>query len=153
MAWMLRRFPIVAVFGKGNYRLQPIHVDDLAALAVEEGQRQGNKTINAIGPETFAYRGLIQEIGRIIGKRRLIVSVPPWFGYLASSVLGKMLGDVIVTREEIGGLMANLLYVDAPPAGMTKLTDWARQNADQLGRRYASELARRNDRQAPLFLT
>jgi NADH dehydrogenase len=146
MAWMLRRFPVLAVFGKGDYRLQPIHVDDLAALAVEEGQRQENATINAIGPETFTYRGLIEQIGRIIGRRRPIMSVPPWFGYLASSALGKMLGDVVVTRDEIGGLMANLLYVDAPPAGKTKLTDWAKQNADLLGRRYASELARRRDR-------
>jgi len=33
--------------------------------------------------------------------------------------------------------------VDSPPAGQTKLTDWARQNATVLGRRYASELGRR----------
>ena len=56
--------------------------------------------------------------------------------------------DVTITREEIAGLMANLLYVDAPPAGMTRLTEWAAAHADLLGRRYASELARRRDRVA-----
>jgi NADH dehydrogenase len=40
--------------------------------------------------------------------------------------------------------MAGLLYVDAPPAGWTKLSEWARQHADTLGQAYASELARRN---------
>jgi NADH dehydrogenase len=53
----------------------------------------------------------------------------------------------MITREEITGLMASLLFVQSPPAGTTKLTEWASQNANGLGRRYASELARRRDRQ------
>jgi len=143
MAWMLRRLPVLGVFGKGDYRLQPIHVDDLAELAVREGGRRENTVINAIGPETFVYRELLETIGRIIGKKRWIVSVPPWAGYLAAGMIGRLMGDVVVTRDEIAGLMGNLLYVDAPPAGATKLTAWAAEHADQLGRRYASELSRR----------
>jgi NADH dehydrogenase len=49
----------------------------------------------------------------------------------------------LITRQEIEGLMANLLYVNSPPAGETRLTDWAAAHADTLGRHYASELARR----------
>lgn len=44
--------------------------------------------------------------------------------------------------------MANLLHVDAPPAGATRLTDWVVAHVGVLGRRYASELARRRDRVA-----
>ena len=51
----------------------------------------------------------------------------------------------MITKDEIEGLMADLLYVDAPPAGPTVLSDWARQHADTLGRSYASELARRKE--------
>jgi NADH dehydrogenase len=54
----------------------------------------------------------------------------------------------LITKEEIAGLMANLLYVDAPPAGVTKLTDWAKERKNKLGLHYTSELARRRDRQA-----
>ena len=147
IAWCLRRFPVVAVFGDGGYRLQPIYVDDLAALAVDQGQADENRIIDAIGPETFTYRELVRTIGTIIGKRRPVIGVPPAIGYLAGAVLGRLMGDVLITREEIQGLMADLLYVDSPPAGETKLTDWAAQHADQLGRRYASELARRKNRQ------
>ena len=111
MAWTLRRFPVLGVFGRGDYRLQPIYVDDLATLAVEQGAGRDNTIINAIGPETFTYRGLLEEIGRIIGKRRLVVSVPPWLGYLVAGMIGKMVGDVVVTRDEIAGLMGNKLYV------------------------------------------
>jgi hypothetical protein len=52
----------------------------------------------------------------------------------------------VLTREEIAGLMAGHLAVDAPAAGDTRLSEWAVRNADRLGRRYASELARRRDR-------
>jgi len=143
MAWVLRRFPVVGVFGDGSYRLQPIYVDDLARLAVEQGALRENTTINAIGPETFTYRELLSTIGAIIGKRRLIVKIPPWLGHLCGIVIGKVVGDVIITREEIKGLMADLLYVDDEPAGTTRLTDWMRAHADTLGVKYASELARR----------
>jgi NADH dehydrogenase len=143
IAWALRRFPAFMVFGDGQYRIQPIYVDDLAALAVREGASRGNAIINAIGPETFSYRGLVKQIAQIIGRARPIVSVPPGLGYLASRVIGWFVNDIFITREEITGLMGDLLYVDAPPAGTTKLTEWAREHRDELGRRYASELARR----------
>ena len=146
IAWMLRKFPVFGVFGRGDYRLQPIHVDDLAKLAVEMGKNRDDRVVDAIGPETFTYRELVERIGRIIGKERPVMSIPPGVGYLVSKLVGKLVGDVIVTRDEIRGLMAGLLYVESPPAGTTKLTDWASQNADSLGVRYASELARRRDR-------
>jgi NADH dehydrogenase len=146
IAWALRRFPVFAVFGNGRYRLQPLYVDDLAELAVTQGNRRENVIIDAIGPETFTYRGLVQEIGRAIGKRRPIVSLPPSVGYLGGWVMGKIINDVVTTRDEILGLMDNLFYVASPPAGRTKLSEWAKEHAESLGRHYASEMARRRDR-------
>jgi uncharacterized protein YbjT (DUF2867 family) len=146
IAWFLRRFPVFGVFGDGQYRLQPIYVDDLAELAVEQGETRENAVIEAIGPETFTYRDLVRQIGEIIGKRRPVVSVPPTLGYIVGSAIGKLVGDVVITREEIEGLMRDLLYVAAPPAGKTRLTDWAREHAGTLGKHYTSELARRRDR-------
>lgn len=146
IAWMLRRLPVFGVFGDGGYKLQPIHVDDLAALAVEWGKSREDVTLNAIGPETFTYRELVEKIGTIIGVRRPIVGVPPALGYWAGWLVGRVMGDVTITRDEIEGLMANLLYVETPPTGMTRLTEWAAAHADSLGRHYANELARRVDR-------
>ena len=146
IAWVLRHLPVFGVFGDGQYKLQPIYVGDLAEIAVEQGQDRDNRVIDAIGPEMFTYRGLVTCVGEIIGKRRPIVAVPPAVGYAVGWVIGKLLGDVMITREEIAGLMANLLYVESPPAGKTKLTDWAREHASSLGLHYTSELSRRADR-------
>ena len=148
IAWLLRRVPFFGVFGDGLYRVQPIYVDDLAALAVEQGAGRENTVINAIGPEMFTFRELVGKIAEAIRKRRPIISVPPSVGYCTGWILGRLVGDVMITREEIAGLMADLLYVDSPPAGTTKLTDWMAGHAESLGRRYASELARRRDRRS-----
>jgi NADH dehydrogenase len=147
IAWILRHFPVFFVFGRPAYRLQPIYVDDLAAIAVRQGSRSESAVINAIGPETFTFRELVREMGRIIGKPRPIVSIPPWLGGLVSRVTGKILHDVVVTEDEIAGLMADMLYIDAPPAGTTRLTEWLKGHADTIGRTYQSELARRLDRE------
>ncbi|MCF6152582.1 MAG: NAD-dependent epimerase/dehydratase family protein [Candidatus Kuenenia stuttgartiensis] len=143
IAWALRKFPFFSIFGEGNYRLQPIYVNDFATLAVEQGEKSENTIINAIGPETFSYRDLVTEIGNIIGKKRPFVSVSPFTGYCLALIIGKFVHDVLITKDEIEGLMDDLLYVDAPPAGNTKLTEWARENASILGKQYESELARR----------
>lgn len=146
IAWALRQLPVFGLFGDGLYRIQPIHVDDLASLAVEQAASEENAIINAIGPETFTYRQLVETIGESIGKRRPIVSVPPSLAYLTGRMIGFLMNDVMITREEIKGLMANLLWVSSPPTGTTRLTEWIIQNADSLGRRYVSELARRRER-------
>jgi uncharacterized protein YbjT (DUF2867 family) len=148
IAWILRRFPVFGVFGDGAYRLQPIYVDDFAALAVTQGRSAGNRVIDAVGPETFTYREVVRLIGKIIGKQRPIIPLPPQAGYLVGSLLGKIVGDVVITREEIEGLMQGLLFTHSPPAGSTTLTAWAKEHASSLGIHYASELARRRNRQS-----
>jgi nucleoside-diphosphate-sugar epimerase len=148
IAWLLRRLPVFGIFGAGRYRLQPIFVDDLASLAVAQGSSRESVVINAIGPETFTYRSLVETIGQAIGRVRPIVSIPPSVGYGIGWALGRILGDVVITKPEIEGLMADLLYVDAAPAGATPLSIWARAYSSALGVHYSNEMARRRNRQA-----
>ncbi len=146
IAWMLRRFPVFGVFGDGSYRLQPIFVDDLAQLAVEAAGSSANVVRDAIGPETFSYRELVSIIGDAIGRRRPIVSIPPALGVAVGRLVGMIVRDVVVTPEEVAGLMQNLLVTSSLPAGTTALSQWVLQHRESLGRRYSSELARRRDR-------
>jgi NADH dehydrogenase len=146
IAWSLRRLPMFGVFGDGAYKLQPIYVDDLAAVAVSKVLEARNEIINAIGPETFTYRELVGAIQRELGLHRPIVSVPPACGYWGCRILGFFLGDVVITREEIRGLMENRLWVESPPVGQTRLTQWIAERRESLGRHYTSEMARRVDR-------
>jgi NADH dehydrogenase len=149
LVWALRRMPVFGIFGDGSYHMQPIYVDDLAALMCEQGASRENVILNAIGPEDFSYAEWMRKLSEILGRKRFFLSVPPWLGYWGSRLVGRFMGDIFVTREEITALMADLLHVPgALPTGTTRLTDWARDNVARLGVRYANEMARRQDRTA-----
>src|SRR4029077_3292399 len=123
IAWSLRHLPVFGVFGSGDYNLQPIYVDDLAAVAVEKALGGANEVVEAIGPETFSYRELAETVKRTLGLKRLILGVPPELGYWGCRLVGLLVRDVIITRQEIRGLMEGRLHVDAPPLGTTKLSE------------------------------
>ena len=59
IAWLLRRLPVFAIGGDGDYRVRPIHVDDLAALALEASRWPDDRIVDAVGPErpTFLRTG------------------------------------------------------------------------------------------------
>jgi NADH dehydrogenase len=142
IAWSLRRFPIFALPGDGRYKLQPIYVDDLAGLMYEQGQQRENVVIDAVGPETFTFAELVQTIAASIGSRCRILPTPQRLAWALSQVAGFVMGDVMLTWDEVIGLSANLLISDREPPGRKRLTDWLRENRDWVGRRYANEVGR-----------
>ena len=127
IAWALRHLPVFGIYGDGRYRLQPIYVDDLAAAAIDHMTGAANETVDAIGPETYSYRGMVEMIAREIGSRALVVSMPSMLASQAVRMLGWMVGDVINTRGEVRGLMQEKLYVRSPPLG-TALFGWRRES-------------------------
>jgi len=142
IAFLLRRFPFLALPGDGSYKLQPVYVDDLAQLAVEGVYSKESYIIDAVGPDIFTFREMVQLIGEKIGAKRPLFSVPPRLAFLAAQFLSLFVGDVILTPEEVEGLMAGLLVSKEPPRGKTHLADWLEANKDKVGAKYASELKR-----------
>jgi uncharacterized protein YbjT (DUF2867 family) len=138
IAWFLRRLPVFAV-PRRACRVQPVHVDDVARLAVEEA---GPGVVDAVGPETFTYRSLVECVAAAVGTRTRLVPLPERtvtsFGHAA----GLALRDTVVTREELGALAASLLTSDGPPRGTTRFSEWVAGQGDWLGREYHSELDR-----------
>ncbi|MEX2226183.1 MAG: NAD(P)H-binding protein [Dehalococcoidia bacterium] len=142
IAWLLRRFPLFVVPGLGEYRLQPIYVDDMAELAVSCGESRDNVTIDAIGPDTFSFNELVALLKDTVASRARIVHLPPRVALALSRVVGVVVRDVVLTPDEVDGLLADLLVTQSPPAGKTRLADWLREHRDTIGKRYASELAK-----------
>jgi uncharacterized protein YbjT (DUF2867 family) len=142
IAWLLRRFPFFALPGDGSYRLQPVFVDDLAALAVEAVFERGNSIRDAVGPDIFTFREMVELIGAKVGARRLLMNVPPRLALIAAQVLSLFVQDVMLTPEEVDGLMAGLLVSSETPLCKTKLGDWLEGNKANVGAVYASELKR-----------
>jgi len=142
IAYLMRRFPFFGLPGDGSYRLQPICVEDLADLIVEAVYAKNNYVIDAVGPDNFTFKEMVELIGEKTGSKRLLLPMPPKLALLAAQFLSLFLGDVLLTPEEVDGLMSGLLVSKEPPRGKTSLRDWLDANKDRVGKRYASELAR-----------
>ena len=142
IAYLLRRFPFFFIPGDGSYGIQPIYVEDLADLAVEGVYRTDNYVIDAVGPDSYTFKELVQLIGKAIGAQRPLISVPPRLALLAAQFLSLFVGDVILTPEEVKGLMANLLVSKQPAQGKTAFKDWLEANKSTVGTKYASEIKR-----------
>jgi NADH dehydrogenase len=140
IAWFLRRFPVFAVPGDGRYPVRPVHVDDIAALAVRAARGGEDLEVDAVGPETYAFGELVRRVRNAVGSRALIVPAPPALALLACRCLGALVGDVVLTREEVDGLTAGLLGTDGPATGETRFSAWLDRRAADLGRRYRSEI-------------
>ena len=142
IAYLLRRFPFFFIPGDGSYRIQPVYVDDLAELAVEGVYRKDNYVIDTVGPDSYTFKELIQLIGKTIDAQRPVISIPPRLALLAAQFLSLFVGDVILTPEEVDGLMANLLVSKEPARGKTAFKDWLEANKSTVGTKYASEIKR-----------
>ena len=142
IAYLLRRLPVFFIPGDGSYGIQPIYIEDLADLAVEGVYSKENYVIDAVGPDRYTFKDLVKVIGDKIGAKRPVISIPPRLALFAVQFLSVFVKDVMLTPEEVDGLMANLLVSDEPARAKTSFKNWLESNKSTVGMKYASELKR-----------
>lgn len=142
IAWILRRMPIFALPGDGHYPVQPVHIDDLARICEHAAFVDGDAILDAAGPETMSFDELVQTIRRAVGARVPILHLPPLAMTAVARALGLVLGDVVLTADEISGLTAGLLVSHEPPLGQIAFTEWLGEHTGAIGHTYANELDR-----------
>jgi uncharacterized protein YbjT (DUF2867 family) len=139
IAWIVRRFPVFLVPGRGDYLVQPVSLRDTAQLCVDAPD---GATVDAAGPETLEFRRLVELVAQATNCRcRTLpgprVAIRPLIG-----LAGLALRDVIVTVAELDGLSRSLLTSSGQPTGRDSFRSWLEAHGAELGRRYVSELAR-----------
>lgn len=142
LAWTLRRVPVFAVPGSGEFRLQPVHVEDVAELAVQAGGEEADLTRDAAGPDVLSFNEFVQTVARGVGSRARLVHLPPAVSLIASRLIGALLRDVMLTRDELQAMTDGLLVSSAPPAGTRSLAQWLAEAGEAVGRHYVSDLRR-----------
>jgi len=142
IAWLLRRLPVFAVGGSGEYRVRPIHVDDLARLSVQAGKSTETEVVDAVGPERPTFLELVHFIKDAVGSRSQVIRVPGPLIPPAARLLGLTLRDTLLTGDEYQALADGLADTDGPATGEASLTQWITDHKGTLGRTYANELAR-----------
>jgi uncharacterized protein YbjT (DUF2867 family) len=149
IAWLVRRFPVFAIPGDGRYGVQPIAVEDLAGLALEAAAIGNDLTWDAAGPEVYAFTELVEAIRTATGSGARLVHVPEPLALVAATALGHVVGDTLLTREELEALTSGLLVSRELPRGRTRFSDWLAANGRRLGRAYLPEIERHFATAAP----
>jgi uncharacterized protein YbjT (DUF2867 family) len=142
IAWLLRRVPVFAIGGRGDYRVRAVHVDDLARLCARLGTSTDTVTLDAVGPQSMTFREMIDAIRAAVGSRARILNVPAAALVALSGLLGVVLRDTLLTRDEYRAMADGLADSAAPATGETVFTDWVAAHGGELGRGYANEIDR-----------
>ena len=74
LAGYLRSFPAMPVIGDGEYEMQPVAADDVARCFAEALERQETigETYELCGPDRMSYNALLDTIGRVLGKEKVL---------------------------------------------------------------------------------
>jgi NADH dehydrogenase len=142
IAWLIRKSPVFPIFGSGDYRVQPVYVGDLAEIAVRYSEGEAGITVDAIGPETYTFSELVRLMAKSLGQWTMFVKVPPAVGIFLGNLISLALNDVLLTSNELKGLMDEMLTSEQTPNGHTRFSGWLEENKSTVGSRYSSEVAR-----------
>jgi NADH dehydrogenase len=122
-AAMARVSPVIPVIGGGRTRFQPLHVEDSAQAfrALLERPAAAGMTFALVGSETFTFRQLMERMLEVLGRRRLILSLPfPLAERLAAAL--ERLSAAPLTREEVWLLQTDKVAGGLPTPTMLGIT-------------------------------
>lgn len=142
VAWFLRRFPVFAMPGSGRYRVQPISLAETGEVVAGAALGDDCPTLDAAGPEILTFEEVVGAVAAAIGRPRPIIHLPTALVLALIRLIGRLMGDVILTREEIAGLADEMLVSSAPPLGTTPFRHWLADHGTVLGTAYRSEWRR-----------
>jgi uncharacterized protein YbjT (DUF2867 family) len=142
IAWLLRNMPVFMIPELGDYRVQPVAGEDVAEIATWAAGQAENVVVDAAGPEIMSYTELVGTVAVAVGRRPRFVHLPTALTLMAGNAVGWLVRDVVLTRQELQGLMEELLVSHEASRGTRRVDDWLLRSSDSLGRKYASELSR-----------
>lgn len=149
LAWTLRRLPLFGIPGDGRYPIQPVHVDDIADIAVAAASATSGSVLDAAGPDVYTFREFVALVREAIGSHALVVPMPVGAALTAARLIGLVVRDEVLRRDEVTELQARLMCSATLPSGRIRLSEWLAANADSLGRHWANEMDRHFRRPTP----
>jgi uncharacterized protein YbjT (DUF2867 family) len=142
IAWFLRRFPLFPLPDGGRYRLQPVTLTDTARIISDALDGPDGLELDAAGPDVLTFGEYVRLVARACGVRRWMVPTPGWLSLALLRLVGLLLRDVVLTREELLGLEQELLLSRSPATGGESVRDWLAAHGASLGRSYVNDLRR-----------
>ena len=142
VAWAARRLPFVPIPNGPPSRIRPIHVEDYADLVVEAVVSSDDYTIDAVGPDRPEFGELIREVADGAGGPARALRLPMKACRLSYAAASRILGETVLSADELTGLARNRLDSTAESTGSTSLLEWIQTTGRELGRRFRREPGR-----------
>lgn len=120
-AAMARLAPALPLIGGGHTLFQPVYVVDVAEAIARsvDGTVEGGRIYELGGPERLSFRRCMEEMLRVIDRRRLLVPLPWWLARLMGTAMG-VLPNPQLTRDQVEMLRTdNVVSEDAEREGRT----------------------------------
>jgi NADH dehydrogenase len=98
---LLRRVPVFALFGRGDTRLQPVHVEDVAYGIARSFVIDAPAPLYELGgPQIYSYRELLELLRSRLGARTVLLPLPfsLWHGLAA---VAERLPSPPITRNQV----------------------------------------------------
>jgi len=144
MAWSLRRLPVFGIPGDGAYLVQPVLVDDLVEACLRLAGSDEHVETDVCGFDTMTFNEVVAIVRRSVAGRAIVRHMPVSVVLGTTRLLGVLVRDTVLTRDEITELMSSYLASKSTPQGNTPthFSDWIDSHAATVGRRWSSELDR-----------
>jgi uncharacterized protein YbjT (DUF2867 family) len=121
---LVRRSPVVPLFGGGETRLQPVFVGDVAAAAgaALKAEWAAGRVLELGGPEILTYRMLVERAMAATGRRRLLLPVP-FAAWTALAAAGRLLPTPPLTEGQVALMRAdNVASTELPSLAALGIT-------------------------------
>ena len=104
-----------------------------AAQQLAAGCQSENVIADGTRLKTFSFGDLLHLLASAVHIRIWLVHTPASLSFALTRLVGLLLRDVVLSREEVDGLMAGLLMSNPEPSSATRLKTWLHLNATNLG--------------------
>ena len=104
---ILNLLPIFPLYYNGNTKFTPIHATDVSDIIFNIVDKEiHSKDIEAIGPEIFTFKEILEKLLKSINKKRLLIPLPLFFARISASIL-QLFPSPLITLDQL-----NLLKYD-----------------------------------------
>ena len=100
LAWMIRRLPVLAIPGDGDYRIQPIKAHQFAAQVIPAGTETHDSVTDAAGPEVHTFNKLIELRSKHVQKKTKTIHLSHEKALTVNNLTGKLMLDIPLGPDE-----------------------------------------------------
>jgi NADH dehydrogenase len=100
---LVKKGPVVPVIGSGNYKLQPIAIEDVVncfMMALENPEHSG-KTYELCGPQALAFNQMLDEVMSALGISKRKVHIPTSIMSPVAMLMESVLPNPPITSDQL----------------------------------------------------